>query len=1215
MARLRRMKLAALRCAAAGLALQAAVQPAWSALPAPGAPVRPDQSPAVEELLRAARLWQSLGGADEERNLLRKVLSVRESEPRALFMLAQLEWRSGHPEAAQRALALLQESARPAYGAAPLRARLLTELRAMSRVYEGERDRLAQLRLVIRGGGRPRAQALARALFPDGRPPGDLANEFSDVLADTPSGWLAMRDLFRRRLQSDPGNGPDRLSYFELLARHDASLQDAIAGLAQLSRATDVDAKKVQDAWRDALDRLGHDDASQQARRRFLDRYPQDPGMLAQYREAAARASAEGAAGRKAQQTQLAHDSARAKDPVLLGLQAAQRELDAGHPDAALEHLAQVRRLDPHQPEAIGMEGLVAFRQGRYAEALAAFQTALAAESGDAEHAARWRDLVPAAQYWGALADARAALDAGDLARAQALVAEARQRQPDQAEAVYLQAEILYRQGRPDAAKAVYRSRLEEMPGDLRAWRGLLSLLLNQDGIESGLAEAARAGTRGLDPASLLDAGDIRTAIRVGTAAHPDAALRLLEQAVALLPDDPWLRFDLARRYADLALPQSATEVMDQGVSRRPDDPDMVYAAALVASSDDRYDAALALLGGISRDRWSPGMLELDERDRFETALAHARVARQADPKAEPGWRARARDLCGAEANRWLRVIGADLAAEDVSGARSDLDALARFAPALDAGQRLRLVALMTDAGRLADALVELDGLQGSATADGASMVPWWMARARVHRAGGNQASWTADLGALDGILAPDAVELRLAVMDLMATTDPAMRDWLARLQAARPDDPGVKLALAAQAHREDRDNLAMRLLGALDADPLAAPIRDGVASLRGRILAQQKTWVESALERDARQASPGTSSLSLEQIPLRVVWPHDYESQGFVQVDALRLDAGMLPATLADTAAWGSLLVHPIGPTGLPAPLDVTARGVSLEAGWRAAQRRWDLGISGAGLPVPNLVGGWREDWTLPGKASLSAEWSRRALTGSLLAFAGATDPASGQKWGGAVDNAFTLRWSRDLQDRWDVAASLQIGDITGRHLPSNLHEQVRSVIERDWIARPDFRLNAGAVLNLWHYARNESFFTLGQGGYYSPQAYVSIGLPVQATGRLDRWSYDLRLTPSRSSTHEQATPAFPVDGGLQALSGNLLLGGGAGGGWALSARADLEYLIGRHGAVGAWVDLDRSSYYAPTRVMFYLRYQVDPPMPGRPDFPPRPPVPISRY
>ena len=123
-----------------------------------------------------------------------------------------------------------------------------------------------------------------------------------------------------------------------------------------------------------------------------------------------------------------------------------------------------------------------------------------------------------------------------------------------------------------------------------------------------------------------------------------------------------------------------------------------------------------------------------------------------------------------------------------------------------------------------------------------------------------------------------------------------------------------------------------------------------------------------------------------------------------------------------------------------------------------------------------------------------------------------------------------------------------------------------------------------------------------------------MSVGLPLEIAGRRGLLSYDLRATPSRSWTYEQDTPYYPGRADLQARAGNPVHGAGAGGGLAGSLRADLEYRLSPHWAVGAWLDIDRSAYYAPTQAMLYLRYAVAP-QSGPVRYAPSPLTPISQY
>jgi hypothetical protein len=53
--------------------------------------------------------------------------------------------------------------------------------------------------------------------------------------------------------------------------------------------------------------------------------------------------------------------------------------------------------------------------------------------------------------------------------------------------------------------------------------------------------------------------------------------------------------------------------------------------------------------------------------------------------------------------------------------------------------------------------------------------------------------------------------------------------------------------------------------------------------------------------------------------------------------------------------------------------------------------------------------------------------------------------------------------------------------------------------------------RVTVGLNNMLWHYDKDLSGYTLGQGGYYSPQEYVSFSVPVTWRQRTENWSWEL--------------------------------------------------------------------------------------------------------
>lgn len=1181
--------------------------------------VRDANAVAIDELLRSARLWQALEHPDAERHVLRKLLAIDAREPRALLLLGELELRVGNAPEAQRALVALRAS-HPG-------SRQVAELEALVQVYARQKGGLDELRLALRGGNLARAQALARGLFPGGRPPGDLANEFAGLIAATPAGWAAMRAQFEARIAADP-TPADQLSLDELLAAHPETRAQALRGFAQLSHSHELPPERVQGAWRDALAALDRDEAGLAERQRFLARYPSDPDVRADVaRIEAARIAAQ----------------QKADDPAAPARQQATQALDAGRLAEAESLLQASLQAHPDDSEALGLLGLVRLRQARDDEALQQFEAAARLAGAQGLPRQRWVDLAATARYWGTLQQARSLRAAGDLEGAAQRVIRVQQTQPEQTEAQQLLAAIRAQQGRTAEAETLYRALLARDGSDARAWRGLLSLRLAAGAVDATLDQAQDLPlAANVAMADALDGGDLRDAIARTAAAHPDTALRQLERGVRLLPRDPWLRYDLAQQYRRLQLPELARQVMHDGTRLAPEDDAMRYAAALVDAATDRDAAALAAVEAVPPERQTEGMRSLAQRLRFERDLREARAAR-ADGRAADDPRARQAALqeAGHDVDRRLRVAGADVAADDPAAALALLQDLLQPSETLTLAQHRTLAGILIDAGDPAGALRELDARLAVTSTD-TERADLLIVRARAHVAQHEPAAARADADAARALIGPDDIDRRLAAVEALDADRPAARAAMAEALARHPQDPDTLLEAARQAQRDHEYGRAVALLrqvhdpappadrpGPLEGpvpllglDPLAdgatpdvAQQTDGPSQRAARALdqieARRQPRVETAWMGFVRHADEGISTLRGTEIPVALFWPQDNDGHWFAQVDAVHLDAGTLPAAPAGSAAFGK--VQALAPAGLPGPFDEKATGLSLAGGWRSDNRRWDLGIVGAGFKVPNLVGSWREnrEW---GATDVTAEIARRVLTGSLLSYAGATDPVSGTSWGGVTETALNLRAARDFPGRWGGSLSASLGLLAGREVPTNSDVKLRGALGREWVHRPDFRLSAGAALSLWHYGKSESFYTFGQGGYYSPQRYLSLGLPVEIEGRHGRLSYDVRATPSRSWTYEQDTPYYPGSGSLQALAGNPVHAGGNGGGVAGSLRAVLEYRANAHWAIGSWLDIDRSAYYAPTRAMIYLRYSIKPQQ-GPVDYPPQPVVPISLF
>ncbi|MBY4896297.1 cellulose synthase subunit BcsC-related outer membrane protein [Cupriavidus sp. AU9028] len=400
----------------------------------------------------------------------------------------------------------------------------------------------------------------------------------------------------------------------------------------------------------------------------------------------------------------------------------------------------------------------------------------------------------------------------------------------------------------------------------------------------------------------------------------------------------------------------------------------------------------------------------------------------------------------------------------------------------------------------------------------------------------------------------------------------------------------------------------------AAQADDIAmqgTPAQRALLDLESRRQGQ----VATAFLYSNKSGDSGVSRLGSTEIPLLVRIPHRYTGHVFFHADTVRLDAGTLANDSEDAGEFGQIAGRPGQPWSSRGQQDT---GMALAAGYAfdGATESWraDVGTTPLGFTEQNLVGGFRYRAQLR-RASATVDVSRRPVTSSLISYAGAVDPASGEQWGGVLRNGVRVGYSHDV-GRGSVFATVGAGLLTGHNVMRNREVTVRAGMDWPLLSRRDQRVITGLVLNYWRYSENLRYYTFGHGGYYSPQRYLSVSVPVQWSGRRGGWSWRLEGSAGLSNTDEKAMDLYPTRPDLQAAAGGAAARytGGSGGGFSYTAAAAVEYRLTPQWIAGLVLQIDRSRDYAPNRAFAYLRYFFDRQR-GPVSFPPDPVQPYSSY
>ncbi|UVL86471.1 BCSC C-terminal domain-containing protein [Pseudomonas sp. B21-028] len=617
----------------------------------------------------------------------------------------------------------------------------------------------------------------------------------------------------------------------------------------------------------------------------------------------------------------------------------------------------------------------------------------------------------------------------------------------------------------------------------------------------------------------------------------------LLIKARTLDPNDPWLAFRLAKAQQALGQTGVADDTLRHLMQRQAHNPEALYAHALYLSGNGADGAALDELGRIPKSAWNQGMRDLDGQIRRRQALQQARQI----------------------AETQLGLIETLIARGQVRSARQKLE-------------------------QLTEPPAEPDYQRRQANA--------WAAVGNVEKA---EALFTQLLNSTPD----DALAYRDGAR-LMSKEQPQRAlDHYARAMAAA--------GLLTPAEADPRDDRAMTLASRKkNADDwLPGSLRSDVDRLYQRQNPTVNLYRDYTWRND--DSVPGLSDLTTQTSILRIDAPLG-QGQGFVQAENVDLDAGRFD-TDADglhRQRFGTCAIRlrnratgVVQPNGCSGDTQ-SARGNGLAIGWHDDHWALDVGHSPEGFEVSNWLGGvsFASDWNTLGW-KLTA--SRRPMGNSLLSYAGAVDPVTGIRWGGVTANGLTLDLSHDTGGVDGVWASLGAHWLRGENVADNQRHSATAGYYYKLIERADEQLRTGLTVMYWGYDKDLSEYTLGQGGYYSPQQYYSIGVPLNYAWRNAEWSVRLESSLGWSYAKTRASERYPLEGqAAQWLSSVEQAGfdiaddrtksASASSGANVRLQGFIERRLGDHLVLGGGLTWQHSEDYAPSRALLYLRYVFDP-------------------
>jgi predicted Zn-dependent protease len=1184
-----------------------------AAAAAPGALPLEAWLPTNLALLHSSRFWEAHERGDLAQAALKKLVAARPDSPQALVELGELDLRIN--DFADAAAVDRDLAAR--FGGSSEAAR---DFSLAYRIATRDRLRFAMIRRLVEIGRTAEARAALDGVFPHGAPGGSLGLDYYLLLASTPHGLASAYEGVQRLADLHPDDARYQYVLARLMLRQRETQLAGLALLERLSARDDIRNDEVDSALAGGLKSMGVERAPASILDAYLARHPNDADVAELH-----------AAQLRAQEEQgLLFDEKRGT--VLPHLQQRlARELAESAPNS-----------EAHPQARAWLAHSVASLRARH-ERLAAVElrAALALTRGEYESEI---DISKELEAQGATGEAGELLsEAAQLAPSSSWLFETEIRW------------LLAHRGVDEAIK-----RLETRRAD-RRWSAaahdkLFASALNLRAAEEAEAGRGAAAIADLEAALRLSPADpwmrYRLAGLYASTKDVEGGRRLLQEGVARVPHDDDMRYAQALYLSRLEDYVAAFAAVD-GIEPQ-------HRSSEMNALHDRLHVALARATA----------------RRLEAAgdLAGARAALlEAEPIARHGV-----DRAAELAYSWIELHdaphGVGLVAPYVTGPPApDSATLVVWAHVLNSAD---------DDARLVDVLARLRADRTLAPADRADLDRLQRALdLRTVRTLIRTRKFAAAERRLDALIAqhPDDRELRTARadLDLAAGRSRAARDRYAALVAENPDDLDTGLSYVraltesndlARAHTQleaveekmpagDDDlhiNLARRQLAlgyAAKALRTLAPLlavpapRSDVLMLAGHaelalrhfalarsdfdraaevgnpdetlaarreseaLAARLESNVTAGMMVRHQPGSPGMSQIDVLTLPSTWLIAANYESRFTAHADAVWLDAGR----------WSGVQLLGTLPTAAVAQeryTDDRQTGVSPGVGYQTDSFSADLGTTPLGFLLTNLVGGieWTPRWH---STDLTFGLSRRAVTSSELSYSGMRDPITGAAWGGVVQSGPYAGFGIYRED-YDISGSLQYYDITGTHVPSNQFAGARLSGSAKFLRREDLKADVGLTLNYWNYQHNLSNYTYGNGGYYSPQSYLSLAAPVQVDGQHAGWVYRARAAISYTVSEVASAPFYPEDEQLQALAARTALPGGYNSpyfsgyhstGFGFSAYAAAERPL-THGLVAGFMfDIDRTDFYHPTTISIYVRHAfgsparaVDPPSPAYP-------------
>ncbi|WP_325340425.1 cellulose synthase subunit BcsC-related outer membrane protein [Xylophilus sp.] len=395
-------------------------------------------------------------------------------------------------------------------------------------------------------------------------------------------------------------------------------------------------------------------------------------------------------------------------------------------------------------------------------------------------------------------------------------------------------------------------------------------------------------------------------------------------------------------------------------------------------------------------------------------------------------------------------------------------------------------------------------------------------------------------------------------------------------VSAPRADVPAVPAPVAGAA------------AGRIDESPSRAQLRNLQTEIADIQRERGTPELTAGLVVRSRSGEKGTSALTDTELPIQLRMDFG-DGTLTAHLTPVSLHTGGIDTSYSTISRFGGGPEVATAQEGVSAGTQNTA-GVGMGVGYEQGNLAVDIGTTPIGFRYTDVNGGVRYRVPVNEEFSFTMNLSRRAVNDSVLSFAGARDVRTGQEWGGVSANGARLDATYD-RGSYGVYGYGSVARLLGHNVAANTRLEYGTGVYWRLVKQPDASLTAGLALSGMAFDRNLGYYTYGQGGYFSPQRFTSLGIPFDWQQRSGRLSYQLKGSLGVQHLRQDASDYFPTDATQQAAAASVYEAQRKTGvSYGLSAA--LEYQLAPQWFLGSRLGVDNSRNYRQYAGSVYLRY-----------------------